>query len=91
MSTDACPVDAESAKSAWPSGSKSTSAPDLRSLSGASPAQEMALLLQMHQELLTMVGSLIEQNRDLMAALTDGIVDPEDQAPRSYLDGSPVR
>lgn len=50
----------------------------------------MALLLQMHQELLTMVGSLMEQNRELMAALSDGLIDPDEHTSRTYLDGTSV-
>lgn len=107
-----CPASAESVKSAWPNGSPIGTKPDSQASSVASPApvipagmryeplpdlgKEVALLLQMHKELLSMVGALIEQNKrilrqneEVLAGLTDVIGD-SDIEPRTYLDGTPV-
>lgn len=42
----------------------------------------------MHQELIALVGALIEQNDTLMgnASLTD-----DDDEPQTYIDGTPIR
>lgn len=68
-----------------------TSAPALPDSSEASPAQEMAQLLQMHRKLLAMLWTLIEQNRELIDALGEVVDDVEGVEPRTYLDGTPVK
>ena len=86
-----CPVDAENGKSAWPSGSSPDAKPDLHPSCAASLAPEMAQLLSMHQELLVLVRSLVEQNNRMLEALNESTDDDEEDEPRYYLDGSPIR
>jgi hypothetical protein len=76
---------AESEKSEWLNGSRQESMTD----SLASYDASLARLAQMHLDLLQMVGALIDQNQQILETLTD-VVD-EDDEPRTYLDGSPVR
>jgi hypothetical protein len=78
-------VSAENEKSEWLNGSRQESMTD----SLASYDASLARLAQMHHDLLQMVGALIDQNKQILEALTD-VVD-EDDEPRTYLDGSPVR
>jgi hypothetical protein len=51
----------------------------------------MAQLLSMHQELLVLVRSLVEQNNRMLEALNESTDDDEEDEPRYYLDGSPIR
>lgn len=46
-------------------------------------------LLQMHSELLAMVGALLEQNQQILAAVSD-VTDDFEGKPRTYMDGSPI-
>lgn len=80
---------AENGRNVLPDGSSDETGRDSPSSSEVSPAQALTLLLQMHKELLAMVGALIEQNQQILDAVNDVADDPE-RAPRTYLDGTPV-
>lgn len=82
-------MDAESARNGWPNGSSEETTPISPTSSATSPALEMALLLQMHRQLLEMVGALIEQNQEILDAINDVADDPE-RTPKTYLDGTRI-
>ncbi len=56
--------------------------------SGTGQAKQFDQLLAMHSDLISLVGALIEQNEQMLQALSDGIGD--DYEPTSYLDGTKV-
>jgi signal-transduction protein with cAMP-binding, CBS, and nucleotidyltransferase domain len=78
---------AENEKSEWLNGSRQESMTESHASFDESPA--LGQLLQMHHDLLQMVGALLEQNQQILEALTE--VAEDDEEPRTYLDGSPVR
>lgn len=43
----------------------------------------------MHEELLAMVGALLEQNQQILGALSE-VTNDFEREPRTYLDGTPV-
>jgi len=85
----ACPVDARRERNDWLNGSPSGSTQGWPSSSEVSQAQEMTLLLQMHKELLSMIGALIEQNQQTLDAVSQ-ITDDFDGPPTHYMDGSRI-
>lgn len=84
------PADAKSERNGSPSGSSPGDRPDSPELSVASLAREMATLIQMHHELMAMVGALIEQNQQTLDAVSQ-ITDDFEGPATHYMDGTPVR
>jgi hypothetical protein len=83
------PVDARNEKPQWSNGSKIESRSDSPPWC-ASCQLQVSQLIQMHTELLSMVGALLEQNQQTIGSLSQ-ITEDFDGPPTHYMDGTPIR
>jgi hypothetical protein len=84
-----CPVDARNEKPQWSNGLSNESSEDSLT-SCASCQRRVSQLLTMHQELLSMVGALLEQNQQILESVSQ-VTEDFDAPPTHYMDGTPIR
>jgi hypothetical protein len=89
MSEDAWPVDARNEKPQWSNGLSNGSKQDSPTWC-ASCLPQVSQLLTMHQELLSMVGALLEQNQQILGSVSQ-VTEDFDGPPTHYMDGTPIR
>jgi hypothetical protein len=88
MSEDAWPVDARNEKPQWSNGLSNESRQDSPTWC-ASCLPQVSQLIQMHQELLSMVGALLEQNQQILGSVSQ-VTEDFDGPPTHYMDGTPI-
>jgi hypothetical protein len=83
------PVDAKSEKPQWSNGSSNESR-EGSPTSCASCLPQVSQLLTMHQELLSMLAALLEQNQQILGSVSQ-VTEDFDGPPTHYMDGTPIR